>query len=137
MEAQPSRARVLRSEAFGDELCPQPTGGTKFGADERAIYLATLEQYPKLRATRIHEMIVARGYDGSVGQTRRLVRRLRPRPVAFKAAIARNLEEKIWPLIAEGRIKPVIHQTFPLAEAAEAHRLMESSVHIGKIMLVP
>jgi putative PIG3 family NAD(P)H quinone oxidoreductase len=61
---------------------------------------------------------------------------LRPRPVAFKAAIARNLEEKIWPLIAEGRIKPVIHQTFPLAEAAEAHRLMESSAHIGKIMLV-
>lgn len=62
---------------------------------------------------------------------------LRPRPVAFKAAIARNLEEKIWPLIAEGRIKPVIHQTFALAEAAEAHRLMESSAHIGKIMLVP
>jgi len=62
---------------------------------------------------------------------------LRPRPVAFKAAIAQNLEEKIWPLIAEGRIKPVIHQTFPLAEAAEAHRLMESSAHIGKIMLVP
>ncbi len=62
---------------------------------------------------------------------------LRPRPVAFKAAIAQNLEEKIWPFIAEGRIKPVIHQTFPLAEAAEAHRLMESSAHIGKIMLVP
>jgi NADPH2:quinone reductase len=40
-------------------------------------------------------------------------------------------------LIAAGRIKPVIHETFPLAEAAEAHRLMESSVHIGKIMLVP
>ena len=62
---------------------------------------------------------------------------LRPRPIAFKAAIAQNLEEKIWPLIAEDRIKPVIHQTFPLAEAAEAHRLMESSAHIGKIMLVP
>jgi putative PIG3 family NAD(P)H quinone oxidoreductase len=62
---------------------------------------------------------------------------LRPRPVAFKAAIARNLEEKVWPLIAEGRIKPVIHQAFPLAEAAEAHSLMESSAHIGKIVLVP
>ena len=61
---------------------------------------------------------------------------LRPRPVAFKAEIARNLEDKIWPLIAEGRIKPVIHKTFPLAEAAEAHRLMESSAHIGKIVLV-
>ena len=62
---------------------------------------------------------------------------LRPRPVAFKAAIARNLEEKVWPLIGEGRIKPVIHQAFPLAEAAEAHSLMESSAHIGKIVLVP
>ena len=62
---------------------------------------------------------------------------LRPRPVAFKAAIARNLEDKVWPLIAEGRIKPVIHQTFPLAAAAEAHSLMESSAHIGKIMLIP
>lgn len=61
---------------------------------------------------------------------------LRPRPVAFKAAIARKLEETIWPLIAEGRIKPVIHETFPLAEAAAAHRLMESSAHIGKIVLV-
>ena len=60
---------------------------------------------------------------------------LRPRPVAFKAAIAGNLEDKIWPLIAAGRIKPVIHETFPLAEAAAAHRLMESSAHIGKIML--
>lgn len=61
---------------------------------------------------------------------------LRPRPVAFKAAIAGNLEQKIWPLIADGRIKPVIHEKFALAEAAAAHRLMESSAHIGKIMLV-
>jgi len=61
---------------------------------------------------------------------------LRPRPVAFKAAIARNLEDKVWPLIAQGRIKPVVHQTFALAEAAEAHRVMESSAHIGKIVLV-
>ena len=62
---------------------------------------------------------------------------LRPRPVAFKAAIARNLEDKVWPLIAEGRIRPVIHERFPLAEAAAAHSLMESSSHIGKIVLLP
>ncbi len=61
---------------------------------------------------------------------------LRPRPVAFKGAIAKSLREKIWPLIEAGRIKPVIYKTFPLAQAAEAHRLMETSTHIGKIVLV-
>jgi NADPH2:quinone reductase len=60
---------------------------------------------------------------------------LRARPVEFKAAIARRLREKIWPLIESGRIKPEIYRTFPLEQAAEAHRLMESSQHIGKIVL--
>ena len=61
---------------------------------------------------------------------------LRPRPVADKAAIARNLRDKVWPLIEAGKVRPVIDRTFPLAEAAAAHRLMESSAHIGKILLV-
>ena len=60
---------------------------------------------------------------------------LRPRPVAFKAQIARELRERVWPLLAAGQIKPVIYQTFPLEEAAAAHTLMESSAHVGKIML--
>jgi NADPH:quinone reductase len=60
---------------------------------------------------------------------------LRPRPVEFKGAIARSLREKIWPLIESGRIKPEIYKTFPLEQAAEAHRLMESSQHIGKLVL--
>jgi NADPH2:quinone reductase len=60
---------------------------------------------------------------------------LRPRPVAFKAAIARALERRVWPLIAAGRIKPLLHARFPLAQAAEAHALMESSAHTGKIVL--
>src|SRR5688500_10051303 len=60
---------------------------------------------------------------------------LRPRPVEFKGYIAQNLREKIWPLIDAGRIKPEIYKTFPLGEAGEAHRLMESSQHIGKIVL--
>jgi NADPH2:quinone reductase len=60
---------------------------------------------------------------------------LRPRPVAFKGAIAKNLREKVWPLIEAGRIKPVIYRTFALAEAREAHKLMETSQHIGKIVL--
>jgi NADPH2:quinone reductase len=60
---------------------------------------------------------------------------LRPRPVAFKAAIAWRLQEKVWPLIELGKIKPVIFKTFPLEQAAQAHTLMESSQHVGKIML--
>jgi NADPH2:quinone reductase len=60
---------------------------------------------------------------------------LRPRPVEFKGAIARSLREKVWPLIESGKIRAVIHETFPLAEAARAHELMESSAHIGKIVL--
>ncbi|WP_044531004.1 zinc-binding dehydrogenase, partial [Herbaspirillum sp. B65] len=60
---------------------------------------------------------------------------LRPRPVAFKAAIAAKLRQHVWPLIEAGQIKPVIHQRFPLEQAAQAHAMMESSAHIGKIML--
>lgn len=60
---------------------------------------------------------------------------LRARSVAFKGAIADRLKADVWPMLESGRIKPLIHKTFPLAEAAEAHALMESSAHIGKIML--
>ena len=60
---------------------------------------------------------------------------LRPRSAAFKGAIAASLRETIWPHIEAGRIKPVIYKTFPLADAAAAHTLMESSQHIGKIVL--
>ncbi len=60
---------------------------------------------------------------------------LRARAVADKAAIARVLEAKVWPLIAAGKVKPAIYRTFPLAEAAAAHALMETSTHIGKIVL--
>jgi NADPH:quinone reductase len=61
---------------------------------------------------------------------------LRPRPVEFKGAIAAKLREKVWPLVESGKIRPVIHKTFPLAQAASAHELMESGAHIGKIVLV-
>jgi NADPH2:quinone reductase len=60
---------------------------------------------------------------------------LRPRPVAFKARIAEALRTRVWPLIEQGRIKPVIYKTFRLEDAAAAHALMESSTHIGKIVL--
>jgi NADPH:quinone reductase len=60
---------------------------------------------------------------------------LRPRPVEFKAAIAASLRARVWPLLAEGRIQPVIHQVFPAAQAAAAHTLMESNQHVGKLVL--
>jgi NADPH2:quinone reductase len=60
---------------------------------------------------------------------------LRPRSAEFKAAIAQSLRQKIWPLIERERIRPVVHATFPLADAARAHMLMESGQHIGKIVL--
>ena len=60
---------------------------------------------------------------------------LRPRSVDFKAALAADVEKHVWPLIAAGKFRPVIYQTFPLNEAAAAHELMESSAHIGKIVL--
>ena len=60
---------------------------------------------------------------------------LRPQPVANKGRIAAALREKVWPLFATRGLKPVIHARFPLADAAGAHRLMESDTHIGKIVL--
>lgn len=60
---------------------------------------------------------------------------LRPRPVAFKAAIAAALRQKAWPLLESGRVRPVIHQVFAAADAAQAHALMESGAHVGKIVL--
>jgi NADPH2:quinone reductase len=60
---------------------------------------------------------------------------LRPRPLSFKAKIAANLRQHVWPLLESGVIKPVIYKTFPLDQAAQAHTLMESSSHVGKIVL--
>ncbi|MCX7693935.1 MAG: NAD(P)H-quinone oxidoreductase [Tepidimonas taiwanensis] len=60
---------------------------------------------------------------------------LRPRPVAFKAAIARELRRHVWPLIERGAIRPVVHRVLPAAQAAQAHALMEADTHVGKIIL--
>ncbi len=60
---------------------------------------------------------------------------LRPRSQEFKTAVARALKENVWPLVASGAIKPVIHSTFAAADAAKAHALMESNQHVGKIVL--
>ena len=82
------------------------------------------------------------GESASVDLRRVLGRRLtitgstlRPRPVAEKGAIAAALAREVWPLLEAGTIKPIVFKTFPLAEAAAAHRVMESSEHVGKIVL--
>jgi NADPH:quinone reductase len=61
---------------------------------------------------------------------------LRPRPVAEKGAIAAALRQQVWPLLESGAVRPVVHATFPLRDAAEAHRVMEAGEHIGKLVLV-
>lgn len=85
-----------------------------------------------------------RGADVSLNLQKAMVKRqswtgttLRPRTVDQKAEIARALRENIWPRLEDGSIRPIIHRTFSLAQAADAHRLMESSRHIGKILLTP
>jgi len=60
---------------------------------------------------------------------------LRPRSPAEKGEIAAALRKEVWPLLEKGSVKPVVYRTFPLADAAAAHRLMESSQHVGKIVL--
>jgi len=91
---------------------------------------------------RIVQIAVQGGPKATIDVTRIMLKRLthtgstlRARPVAEKAAIARALAEKVMPLVAAGSVKPVVFKTFPLAEAAAAHALMETSTHIGKIVL--
>jgi NADPH2:quinone reductase len=60
---------------------------------------------------------------------------LRPRSIAYKTLLAQALREQVWPLVSRGGVRPVIHQVFDAAQAAQAHALMESSAHVGKIVL--
>jgi len=62
---------------------------------------------------------------------------LRARPVAEKARIVKGVRGQVWPLVDAGTIRPIIHTTLPMADAMQAHRLMESSDHLGKILLLP
>ena len=77
-------------------------------------------------------------FDAGVLLRRRLVitgSTLRPRPIAFKTAIAAALRKTVWPWLEAGRVKPVVFKVFPAAEAAQAHALMETNLHIGKLVL--
>ncbi len=91
---------------------------------------------------RLVQIAVLAGATAQVDLARIMVRRLtltgstlRPRSVEEKAAIATALETKVWPLFAAGKLRPVVYRRFPLAQAAQAHVLMESSAHLGKIVL--
>ncbi len=91
---------------------------------------------------RIHQIGFLNGSKASVDFTRLMLKRitltgstLRARPIEVKARLAYALEEQVWPLLSSGRIKPVIDRIFPLEEASEGHRRMESGGHVGKIML--
>ncbi len=93
--------------------------------DGRLVFIATLGG----KQAEIDASLIMRKRLTITGST------LRARPIAFKAALARQLHEHVWPLLESGKVKPLIHQVFPARDAAKAHALMESSEHIGKIML--
>lgn len=91
---------------------------------------------------RIHQIAFQTGSKVTVDLMRLMLKRvtltgstLRPRTMEVKGALARGLEEQVWPLLARGQVKPVIDSTFPLDQASEAHRRMETNNHIGKIIL--
>ncbi len=95
--------------------------------DGRYVFIAFLDT-PKAEVNFAHILRKRLTMTGST---------LRPQTIAEKAEIARQLGERVWPLLDSGQVHPVLHQTFPLKDAAKAHALMESSKHIGKIMLTP
>lgn len=125
--------QVVRSEtADGVDVILDMVGGPYIprnldclAADGRLVFIAFLGG-PVAEVNFAKLMVRRQTITGST---------LRPRPVAFKAEIARRLKETVWPLVESGRVKPVIHETLPLAKAADGHALMESSTHIGKIVL--
>ena len=93
---------------------------------------------------RLLQIALMQGYKAEVDFRPLLMKRvtltgstLRPRSVKEKAKIAQALRKEVWPFMDSGTIRPIIHQTFPLEKAADAHQLMESSNHIGKILLKP
>jgi len=113
---------VILDMVGGDYL---PRNIKSLAADGRLVQIA-VQNGVKAELNLWHVMLKRLTITGST---------LRTRDDAFKAAIARKLYDKVWPLLAAGTIKPIIHRIFPLDDAALAHELMESSQHIGKIIL--
>ena len=103
-----------------------PKNIRSLGMDGRLVFIAFLQGSKVAEADFLPVMLRRLTITGST---------MRPRTTAQKAAIAADLRAKVWPVLDAGRCAPTIHATFPLGEAAAAHRLMESSEHIGKIVL--
>jgi putative PIG3 family NAD(P)H quinone oxidoreductase len=118
----------------GVDVVLDMVGGAYVARNLTALALdGRLVQIAFLRGSRVE-------LDLQVVMTRRLTitgSTLRPRSVAEKGAIARDLEAQVWPLLNNGTVRPILFRTFPLAEAAAAHRLLEEGRHIGKIVLQP
>ncbi len=121
------------TERRGVDVVLDMVGGDYIPRNIRCLALeGRLVQIAFLQGSKVAE------FDMLPVMTRRLTltgSTMRPRTTAEKGAIAAALREKVWPLLEAGRCAPLIHATFPLAEAAAAHALMETSAHIGKIML--
>jgi NADPH2:quinone reductase len=125
---------VMRlTEGRGVDVVLDMVGAPYFLRNVRALAIdGRLVQIAFLHGSKVE------GFDLMPVMTRRLTitgSTMRPRSTAQKGAIAAALREKVWPLLDAGRCAPMIHATFPLAEAAAAHALMESGAHIGKIVL--
>ncbi|MEO9168525.1 MAG: NAD(P)H-quinone oxidoreductase [Aestuariivirga sp.] len=124
---------VLQAKAIKPDLILDMVGGDYVARNIEAVAMngrivqIAFQQSSTITANFAPLMMKRLTYTGST---------LRPRSVAEKAVIARELEEKVWPLLAVGKCKPRIFKTYPLAEAAAAHTLMETNAHMGKIVLV-
>ena len=122
---------VVRQEAQGADVILDIVGGDyiarniKASAPDARIIQLAFNKGSDIQINLMPIMLKRLVYTGST---------LRSRPDAFKTEIIRQLREKVWPLFEAGTIKPLIYKTFPLAQAADAHRLMESAAHVGKIM---
>ncbi|MBW1696829.1 MAG: NAD(P)H-quinone oxidoreductase [Deltaproteobacteria bacterium] len=123
---------VVRNEAKGANVILDIVGGDyiarniKAAAPDARILQLAFNKGSTVEINLMPIMLKRLIYTGST---------LRSRPDTFKAEIARQLKGKVWPKIEEGKIRPSVYKTFPLEQAAEAHRLMESATHVGKIIL--
>jgi putative PIG3 family NAD(P)H quinone oxidoreductase len=139
-----TRAINYRTQDFADAIKSLTGGG---GVDLILDIMGGSYLERNLRSLAIEGRLVEIGLMGGASEAtldlERLLRRrltvtgstLRPRSVEQKGAIAAALRERVWPLLETGRVKPIVYRTFPLQDAADAHRLMESSEHIGKVVL--